>query len=133
MNWSAGLVAVVPPGVVTVTSTVPEPPGRVAVMEVALFTVKVVAADAELHAGGAGEVGPGDGDRGPAGGGPEAGLTRGDGGRRRRRCSGRPRWWRWCPAGVVHGDVDGAGAGRGGGGDGLVEMTVTRWRPWCRT
>ena len=41
MNWSAGLVALVPAGVVTVTSTVPEPAGAVAVMEVALFTVTV--------------------------------------------------------------------------------------------
>ena len=33
-----------PPAVVTVTSTVPAPAGEVAVMEVALFTVKLVAA-----------------------------------------------------------------------------------------
>ena len=32
-----------PPAVVTVTSTVPAPAGEVAVMEVALFTVKLVA------------------------------------------------------------------------------------------
>ena len=45
MNWSEALVAEVPPGVVTVTSTVPAAPaGAVAVMEVVLLTVKVVAA-----------------------------------------------------------------------------------------
>ena len=44
MNWSAALVALVPPGVVTVTSTVPEPAGEVAVMLVALLTVKLAAA-----------------------------------------------------------------------------------------
>ncbi len=44
MYWSAELVALVPPDVVTVTSTVPtEPAGLVAVMLVALFTVKLVA------------------------------------------------------------------------------------------
>jgi hypothetical protein len=42
VNWSAVLVALVPPGVVTVTSTgpVPLPVGAVAVMLVALLTVK---------------------------------------------------------------------------------------------
>jgi len=35
---------VVPPGPVTVTSTTPEPAGAVTVMEVTLFTVKLVAA-----------------------------------------------------------------------------------------
>ena len=45
MNWSAALVALVPPGVVTVTSTVPAvPAGAVAVIWVALLTVKLVAA-----------------------------------------------------------------------------------------
>ena len=34
MNWSAEEGAEVPPGVVTVTSTVPEPAGEVAVQEV---------------------------------------------------------------------------------------------------
>ena len=37
-------MALVPPPVVTVTSTVPVPAGAVAVMDVALLTVKVVAA-----------------------------------------------------------------------------------------
>ena len=40
MNWSAALVALVPLPVVTVTSTVPLPAGDVAVIEVALLTVK---------------------------------------------------------------------------------------------
>ncbi len=45
VNWSDGEVALVPPAVVTVTSTVAAPSaGEVAVMEVALFTVKLVAA-----------------------------------------------------------------------------------------
>jgi hypothetical protein len=43
VNWSAADVALVPPGVVTVTSTVPAPAGEVAVICVALFTVNVVA------------------------------------------------------------------------------------------
>jgi len=37
-------VALVPPGVVTVTSTVPAPAGEVAVIEVALTTLKLAAA-----------------------------------------------------------------------------------------
>jgi hypothetical protein len=37
-------VALIPPGVVTVTSTVPAPAGEVAVICVALFIVNVVAA-----------------------------------------------------------------------------------------
>ncbi len=45
MYWSAGAFsAEVPAGVVTVTSTVPVPAGAVAVIGVALLTVKVVAA-----------------------------------------------------------------------------------------
>ena len=44
MYWSAELVALVPPDVVTVTSTTPVPAGLVAVMAVALFTVKPAAA-----------------------------------------------------------------------------------------
>jgi hypothetical protein len=45
VNWSEMLVALVPPGVVTVTSTVPAVPvGDVAVIELALFTVTPVAA-----------------------------------------------------------------------------------------
>ncbi|NKA04876.1 hypothetical protein GO307_03150 [Ralstonia solanacearum] len=44
MNWSAALVALVPPEVVTVRSTVPaEPAGEVAVIDVALLTVKLPA------------------------------------------------------------------------------------------
>ena len=44
MNLSAALVALVPPvGVVTVTSTVPEPAGDVAVMRVAFLTMKLAA------------------------------------------------------------------------------------------
>ena len=45
MNWFAAAVALVPPAVVTRTLTVPAAPaGAVAVMEVALLTVKLVAA-----------------------------------------------------------------------------------------
>ena len=45
MYWSAELVALVPPPVVTVTSTtVPAPTGDRAVMDVALLTVNVTAA-----------------------------------------------------------------------------------------
>jgi hypothetical protein len=44
VNWSADDVADVPPGVVTVISTVPVPAGLVAVIEVALFTVYEAAA-----------------------------------------------------------------------------------------
>ena len=44
MNWSAELVELVCPSLVTVTSTVPEPAGLVAVIDVALFTVTPVAA-----------------------------------------------------------------------------------------
>ena len=43
MYWSLALVALVPPAVVTVTSTVPVPEGAVAVICVAVFTVKPVA------------------------------------------------------------------------------------------
>ncbi len=44
MYWSAELVALVPPGVVTVTSTVPtEAGGELAVIVVELVTVKVAA------------------------------------------------------------------------------------------
>lgn len=41
VNWSAGLVALVPPGVVTVTSTVPDPAGLVAEIWMALSTEKL--------------------------------------------------------------------------------------------
>jgi hypothetical protein len=44
VNWSAELVALVPPEVVTVTFTVPVPAGLTAVIEVADLTVKLVAA-----------------------------------------------------------------------------------------
>ena len=44
MNWSAALVALVPPGVVTLTSTVPTPTGETAVMLVSELNVKLVAA-----------------------------------------------------------------------------------------
>ena len=43
MNWSAADVAEVPPAVVTLTSTVPEPAGDVAVIWVGELTVKPVA------------------------------------------------------------------------------------------
>ena len=43
MNWSAALVPLVPPGVVTVTSTVPDPGGDVAVICEELTTVTFVA------------------------------------------------------------------------------------------
>ena len=45
MNWSAALVALVPPKFVTVTSTVPLPAGEVAVIDVALVTVNEAAAE----------------------------------------------------------------------------------------
>ena len=44
MNWSAGDVALVPPGVVTVISMVPVPAGEMAVIFVAESTVKLEAA-----------------------------------------------------------------------------------------
>ena len=44
MNLSAAVVTLVPPGVVTVTSTVPVPAGAVAEMVVALVTVNADAA-----------------------------------------------------------------------------------------
>src|SRR6202011_4007844 len=45
VNWSAAVLALVPPAVVTVTSTAPAASaGELAVIEVALFTVKPVAA-----------------------------------------------------------------------------------------
>ena len=44
MNWSAAEVALLPPAVVTRTSTVPDPAGAVAVIWVALLTVKAAAA-----------------------------------------------------------------------------------------
>ena len=41
MNWSAAAVAEVPPGVMTVMSTVPVPAGDVAVIDVAELNVKL--------------------------------------------------------------------------------------------
>ena len=72
MYWSAATAALMPAaGVVTVTSTGPRgaAAGAVAVIWVALFTVKAVAAVApNFTALGAGEVGARDRDRGPTGG-----------------------------------------------------------------
>jgi hypothetical protein len=48
--WSAAPVALVPPGVVTVTSTTPLPAGAVAVMLVAPLSVKVAAVVPNLTA-----------------------------------------------------------------------------------
>ena len=61
----------------TVTSTVPaEPAGAVAVIEVSLLTVKLIAAGgAELDCRRVGEVRAGDRDRRPAAVGPALGLT----------------------------------------------------------
>ena len=42
MNWSAAEIADVPPGLVTVMSTVPLPAGEVAVIDVGELTVKPV-------------------------------------------------------------------------------------------
>ena len=44
VNWSAVLVALVPPGPVTITSTTPDPDGASAVIEVGEFTTTPVAA-----------------------------------------------------------------------------------------
>jgi len=44
VNWSAPLVAEVPPGVVTVTWTVPLPAGLIAVIWMSLSTVMCIAA-----------------------------------------------------------------------------------------
>ena len=102
MNWSAALVALVPAGVVTVTSTVPLPAGAVAVMLVALLTVKLAAVGrAEVDGGGAGEAGAGDRDRGAARARPRA---RADAGHGRRGDVGElvgRRSWRSFPPGVV--------------------------------
>ena len=43
VNWSAALITLVPPGVTTVTSTVPEPAGEVAVIDVAEIAITLVA------------------------------------------------------------------------------------------
>jgi len=51
VNWSAALVVLVPPGVVTVMSTVPGVPvGEIAVIEVGLLTVKLAEVLAKLTA-----------------------------------------------------------------------------------
>jgi hypothetical protein len=50
VNWSAALVALVPPGVETVMSTVPVPAGAAALMLVALLTVKLEAVVPNLTA-----------------------------------------------------------------------------------
>ena len=125
MNWSAAMVAEVPPGVVTVTSTVPVPAGEVAVMEVALLTVNAVAAVApNLTAVAPVKPVPVMVTRGAAGG---RARRRADGGDRRcggdvgELVSGRGR------RGAARGgdrDVDRAGARRGGGGDGVALLTV---------
>ncbi len=103
-------VAQVPPGVVTVTSTVPPvPAGEVAVIWVSESTVKLVAGRrAEVDGGGAGEAGAGDGDRGAAGG--RAGGRARAGDRRR---------------GDV-GELVGRGSGRGAAGVVTVTSTVPR-------
>src|ERR1700730_17082774 len=44
VKWSAALMALVPPGVVTLTSAVPEPAGLVAVIWVGVSTENAVAA-----------------------------------------------------------------------------------------
>ena len=124
MNWSAADVADVPPGVVTVTSTVPVPAGEVAVIEVAELTVTPVAGGrAELHGGRAGEVGAGDRHRCSAG-----DRTA----RRRDRCHRRRaeiaelvrRRSRRRAARGRHLDVDYAGAGRDVAVIEVAELTV---------
>ena len=77
MYWSAVLVALVPPGLVTVMSTVPAvPAGAVAVICEALTTVTLVGGGrAELDGGGASEAGPGDRDRRAPPVGPAVGAT----------------------------------------------------------
>src|SRR5947209_10946876 len=50
VNWSAELVVLVPPGVVTVTSARPVPAGLVAVILVSVLKVKVAAVGPKLTA-----------------------------------------------------------------------------------
>ena len=70
-------MADVPPGVVTVTSTVPVPAGLSAVIVVSLTTVKLVAGvRAEVDRGGAGEAGPGDRHHVPPAAGPNRAQAR---------------------------------------------------------
>ncbi len=76
VNLSPAEMALVPPAVVTVMSTVPAPSaGEVAVMEVALFDREAGGRrSAERHRGGCGEAGAGDGHAGPARRGPLVGA-----------------------------------------------------------
>ena len=60
MNSSEGVTALVPPVVVTVTSTVPVPAGTVAVMSESLFTVKFGDGEDRISRARAGEAGPAD-------------------------------------------------------------------------
>ncbi len=115
VNWSAGEVALVPPAVVTVTSTVPAPAGEVAVIEVALFTVKLVAAVApNFTAAGRGEIGAGDAHAGAARGRP---AGRSDAGHRGRSHIGELVGWR-------------SGAGAAGRGHGHVHRARSRPARW---
>ena len=122
VNWSAAPVALVPPPVTTVTSTMPAPSaGEVAVMDLALLTVKLVAGlpDPKLTAVAPVKLVPVMVTRGAPRGRPEVGAHRGDGGRADDvgelvSGAGGAR----APAGH-DGHVDDAGPlRRGGGGDG---------------
>ena len=117
VNWSPEPVALVPPGVLTVTSTVPEPTGEVAVTLVAdSASTPLAFGRAELDFARAREVRAGDRHGRPAGGwaagrfdfrdrrGRDVGVFVGGGGGAR-------------ASGGAHGHVDRAGAGRRGGGD----------------
>ena len=74
MNWSAGLVAEVPAGVVTMTSTVPVPAGvDDGDLGVAVDVQRWCRWWAEADVGGAGEAAAGDGHLVPAGRGPLVG------------------------------------------------------------
>ena len=133
MNWSAAPVALVPPGVVTVTSTAPAlPAGDVAVIEVALLDREAGGRRAaERHRGRPGEVGAGDGDAGAARGRAAVRADAGDGrGRRigelvRRRCL--------VPPGVV--TVTSTAPAASAGAVAVIEValtTVHAGRPPCR-
>ena len=92
MNWSLGaLIAEVPLGVVTVTSTVPVPDGATTVRVVAelITLIEVPAFGAEVDGGGTGEAGAADRDGVvPPAGGPLVGLTPVTVGAGRCRCTG---------------------------------------------